>query len=292
MAVGGTSTLRFKPTSGSASVGTGVTATVASGATLELAGTVSALSSGPNRVNIANNSSSAGILVTGTNQQVGSISGSGTTQVNAGSDLTANQIIQSALVIGGTAGNNGVVTIDASDASGKPLGQPSGLALAGSLSASGPFGEGVISSTSMSSIAADSTDLAVPAAGNSVGIGNASPVPEPSTLLLVLLAVLNVVSTHFVRHHFRCQAVSSAPRRPRRSALGMLAQRLDAAFQSSVEHASVRPTAVDETSVERTDSRKLSTSAFFPRCVEPRTPTVRSWVRSDCCCRCVARQQR
>ncbi len=207
MAVGGTSTLRFKPTSGSASVGTGVTATVASGATLELAGTVSALSSGPNRVNIANNSSSAGILVTGTNQQVGSISGSGTTQVNAGSDLTANQIIQSALVIGGTAGNNGVVTIDASDASGKPLGQPSGLALAGSLSASGPFGESVNSSASLSSIAADSTDLTVPAAGDSVGTGDASQVPEPSTFLLALLAVLGVISTQFARNHFQCQTV-------------------------------------------------------------------------------------
>ena len=199
--------LRFNFVTGAATIGTGVTATVSSGATLELAGSVSALSSGANRVNITNNSTAPGVLVSGTNQQVGAIDGSGTTQVNAGSDLTANHIVQSALIIGGTAGSHGLVTIDASDASGNPLDQLSGLALAGSLTPSGPIGEGVISSTSMSSIAADSADLAVPAAGNSVGISNASPVPEPSTLLLALLAVLGAVSIQFVRYHLRCQSV-------------------------------------------------------------------------------------
>ena len=206
MAVGGTSTLRFKPTSGAASIGSGVTATVASGATMELAGSLSSLSSGGNRVSIVNNSNAPGILVSGTNQQVGNIDGSGTTQVNAGSDLTANHIIQSALVIGGTAGSPGLVTIDASDASGNPLGQPSGFELAGSLVPSGPFGD-VNSSESMSSIAADGIDLAVPAAGNSVGIGNASQVPEPSTLLLVLLAALGAATIRFAPHHFRRQTV-------------------------------------------------------------------------------------
>ena len=98
-----------------------MTATVASGATLELAGSVSSLSSGVNRVNITNSSSSPGILVSGTNQQVGNIDGAGTTQVNAGSDLTANHIVQSALVIGGTAASFGSVTIAASDADGNPL---------------------------------------------------------------------------------------------------------------------------------------------------------------------------
>jgi hypothetical protein len=47
--------------------------------------------------------------------------GSGTAQVNAGSDLTANRIIQEALVIGGTKSSPGLVTIDASDVSGNPL---------------------------------------------------------------------------------------------------------------------------------------------------------------------------
>jgi hypothetical protein len=190
--------------SGSATVGSGVTATVATGATLELAGSVSALGSAAgNSANIVNNSTTSGLIVSGTNQVVGGIDGSGTVQVNAGSDLTADHIVQSALVIGGTMSSPAMVTIDASDASGNPLGQSSGLALAGSLVRSGPFGESVISSVSLSRIAADSTDLAGPAAGDSVGIGNASQVPEPSTLGLALLAVLGVISTQFVRYHFR-----------------------------------------------------------------------------------------
>jgi hypothetical protein len=99
------------------------------------------------------------------------------------------------------------VTIDASDASGNPLGQPSGLELAGSLTPSGPFGEGVISSALFSTVAADGTAPPFLATGNSVGSGNPAPVPEPSTLLLALFAILGVVSTHFARHHVRCQKV-------------------------------------------------------------------------------------
>jgi uncharacterized protein YjbI with pentapeptide repeats len=200
-------TLKFNSVAGLPSVGTGVTANVGSTATLELAGSVSALSSGANRVTITNNSNSTGLLVSGTNQQVGNIDGPGNTQVNAGSDLTANDIIPSALVIGGTAGSRGLVTFDASDSSGNPLGQPNGFALAGSLLSSGPFGAGSISPADLSGVAADSTDLAVSATANSVGIGNASQVPEPSTLLLALLAVLGVVSTQFARHDFRWQTV-------------------------------------------------------------------------------------
>jgi fibronectin-binding autotransporter adhesin len=60
--------LRFNVVSGAAAIGTGVTATVASGATLELAGSVSALASGANRVNISNNSTSVGVLVSGIHQ--------------------------------------------------------------------------------------------------------------------------------------------------------------------------------------------------------------------------------
>jgi hypothetical protein len=114
-------TVQFDVTSGAVSVGSGVTATVASGATLDLAGSVSALSSGTMRVNITNNSTAPGVLVSGTNQQVGAISGSGSVTVNAGSDLKANCIIQSALVINGGAGNPGLVTIVASNASGNSL---------------------------------------------------------------------------------------------------------------------------------------------------------------------------
>ena len=71
----GTSTLRFGLSLAHATIGTGVTAAVNNSATLELAGTVSALSSGSNRVNIVNNSTSAvGILVSGTHQQLSATS--------------------------------------------------------------------------------------------------------------------------------------------------------------------------------------------------------------------------
>jgi hypothetical protein len=195
MAVGGTSTLRFKPTSGSASVASGVTSSVASGATLELAGTVSALSSGPNRVNITNNSSSAGVLVSGTNQQVGNIDGSGTTQVNAGSDLTANHIIQSALVIGGVMGNSAIVTIAASDSSGNPLGEsgvvPTRMSVASADGQEPVLSAGVSSSSRLlppSGGVLGGDPLPVPA--DSSPAGGVAAVPEPATILLLALGGL------------------------------------------------------------------------------------------------------
>ena len=107
-----------------------------------------------------NNSDTPGLLVSGTNQQVGNIDGLGTTQVNAGSDLTANHIIQSALVIGGTSTSPGFVTIDASDALGNPL--------------------------------ADSSLLASVA-------GAQAGVPEPSTLLMLTIGALAVGLTAYRR---------------------------------------------------------------------------------------------
>jgi autotransporter-associated beta strand protein len=208
LAVNDSSTLRFKAIGGAAAIGAGVAATVNNGATLELAGSVSALSSGSSHVNITNNSSAAaGIVVSGTHQQVGNIDGSGATQVNAGSDLTANHIIQGALTIGGTASSPALVTIDASDASGNPLDQSSGLGFAGSLVPNCPIDDGVISSANLTSGAGGGTDLAALSLGDSSGGSNPSSVPEPSTLLLALLAVLGVISTQFVRNHFRCQTV-------------------------------------------------------------------------------------
>jgi fibronectin-binding autotransporter adhesin len=194
-------TLRFALASGAATVGTGVQATVNGAATLELAGAASALSSGIHRTNVLDNSSAAaGLLVSGTNQQVGFIDGSGTTQVNADSDLTASHIIQTALVIGGTASNRGTVTIDASDAAGNPLTlvpadglgeqNSAGSNLADSLSPSGPFAADNISPTAPIGIAADGSNLVAPATGNSAPAGSSPSVPEPSTLLLTLLAAL------------------------------------------------------------------------------------------------------
>jgi hypothetical protein len=178
-----TGTMRFNVVSGAPTIGTGVTAVVSTGAMLELAGSVSALANGPNRVNITNNSSAPGILVTGTRQQVGNIDGSGTTQVNAGSDLAANHIIQSALVIGGTAKNPGLVTIDASDTSGNPL---ASLAGAASLIPGTPFGaDGIVGSSFNGDLAASSqTSLVSSIASNSTAV------PEPSSLLLLAIGSL------------------------------------------------------------------------------------------------------
>jgi hypothetical protein len=179
--------LRFV-NSAAATVESGVTAMISSGATLELAGTVSALANGPNRVNITNNSNAPGILVTGTNQQVGNIDGSGTTQVNAGSDLTAGHIIQSALAIGGTSKNLGLVTIDASDASGNPLAGV-GLAVAGSMQSSEPFSAGA-STTSILLPPSAEAFSGDPSPVGGTPTGDLSAVPEPSTLMLLFAFAL------------------------------------------------------------------------------------------------------
>ncbi|HEV2971688.1 MAG TPA: hypothetical protein VGY55_17050 [Pirellulales bacterium] len=147
-------TLRFNTTSGAATIATGVTAPITNGATLELAGSVSDLSAPTtvaSRVHVINNSSQAGtgVLVSGTNQQVGAIDGSGTTLLNVGSDLTADHIVQNSLVIGGTATSAGLVTINASDSSGTPLAATLGLSLANSLSPSTPFAAGTLSGSSL-----------------------------------------------------------------------------------------------------------------------------------------------
>lgn len=110
-------TLQFDATSGTPTVNSGVTATVASGATLQLAGTVSAL--GANLVNITNNgstSSNGGLSVTGTNQAVGVVSGTGDTIVAANANLSATQIIQNTITIG--AGATVTIVPSASAASG------------------------------------------------------------------------------------------------------------------------------------------------------------------------------
>ena len=120
-------------------IGSGVTVTVANGATLELAGSASALSAGSNRANIINNSSAAaGLIVSGGNQQVGNIDGAGVAQVAAGAELTANHIVAAALFIGGAAGNPALVAIDASNAAGQPL-SDSPASLLGDLDAGSPI---------------------------------------------------------------------------------------------------------------------------------------------------------
>jgi autotransporter-associated beta strand protein len=97
----------------------GVGASIFGSGSLELAGTASQLT---REVNVSNDSTAiAGVLVSGVNQVVGAVIGSGTLRVASGGELTAIRIQQSALVIGGTATSSAILTIAASDASGQAL---------------------------------------------------------------------------------------------------------------------------------------------------------------------------
>jgi hypothetical protein len=192
--------LKFNVTSGTVAVGTGITATVAAGATLELAGSISALAVGANRVNINNGSAASGLLISGTHQQVGNIDGAGTTQITAGSDLTANHIVQDALTIGGAVGNRGRVTIASSDSSGNALGQADVEPTR--IDADSALGPAVTTSSSGGGL--NSASLVAPSAegfsGDSIPVAGAIPtrasasVPEPSTLVLACLALIVSVS--------------------------------------------------------------------------------------------------
>jgi autotransporter-associated beta strand protein len=190
-------TLRFNVSSGAATVGAGVTATVSGGATLELAGTISALSQpSGGRVNVVNNSTAlAGLHVTGPNQQVGGVDGAGTTQVEAGASLTANHFVQTSLLIGGNATTRGLVTIAASDASGNPLASSSGLALAGSIASGGAGSALGFPSPGPSSVSASGltsgTGPGSPIAASVLNLGRrTAAVPEPSTLLIAAAGVV------------------------------------------------------------------------------------------------------
>lgn len=99
-----------------ATVGSNVSVSVAVPATLQLAGSATALSQGANLATITNNGSTAsggGLIVSGTNQTVGEISGQSSTSNNAtvysgdttvgtgtAASLTASQILQNSLTIG------------------------------------------------------------------------------------------------------------------------------------------------------------------------------------------------
>ena len=86
----------------------------ATGATVEFTGSAAMLP-GSSPVDVANDSDSSGLLVSGTAQVAGNITGTGTTQVGAGSDLTAGSIVQGALIIGGDATHAATVTIAATE---------------------------------------------------------------------------------------------------------------------------------------------------------------------------------
>ena len=182
--------LRLNVNSGTGNVGSGATANISGSAVLELAGSVSALgtSTPGNRVTIINTSSAAaGLLVSAGPQQVGGISGNGKTQINPGASLTADHIIQNALIISGTSVSHAVATINASDTAGNPLGQPSGL---DSLMAGGAFDTGVFSSSNLP--ASDGASLG----GSALSVNNfgdsAAAVPEPTPFVLILIGLVSL----------------------------------------------------------------------------------------------------
>ncbi len=196
--------LVFNITSVTPTIASGATVTVNAGAVLELAGPISALgSAGGNRARIVNDSfgaagAAAGLVVSGQQQVVGGIDGSGATQVYAGSHLTADHIIQSALIIGGTSGSGSLVTIAASDASGNPLISPSenvaGLGLTDALQSGESFGAAALDASRRlawaQSLSDDRSTLneSYSTGGNSSTV--AAAVPEPAPLLLAALGLL------------------------------------------------------------------------------------------------------
>jgi hypothetical protein len=96
--------------------------TVLEGATVELGGSRSGVGNAVAGAQILNNSA-VGVLVSGTNQRLQNILGTGNTTVLAGADLTAGSISQNSLTIGGSlrAFNNG--------SSAQPVPEPASLSL-------------------------------------------------------------------------------------------------------------------------------------------------------------------
>ncbi len=212
-------TLKFNLTSGTPSVGSGVTAMVVSGGgTLQLAGAVSALATPSYQVDVNNNSTAGagGLYVTGTNQQVGSITGTGNTVVAAGASLTATSIAQGALVIGGSVGSPGLVTIQASGI-GSTTSPATSVSSTNSVSdafisylAAGDFSLPFATSASLPSAAA--FDLSggpgsISMSGSSFG----SMVPEPSAASLATVAVVSASIAWVTARMYRRRRRSGIP---------------------------------------------------------------------------------
>ncbi len=197
-------TLNYAIPSGATSVGMNVSLAVAPGATVNVGGTVNPFSDGTHKVTIAN---SGNLAVNAGNIVTGAVTGAGTTAVAAGAHLTADSIIQSALVIGGTPSNRSTVTIDASDSLGNPLGENAaatghattdGLAadlLASSTRKSDAAGEQFASTANGSTPISELTSQLSPSDSLSGGLaafqsGDSRSVPEPSSLCLALACLI------------------------------------------------------------------------------------------------------
>ena len=169
------------------SVGSGVTATVSSGATLELAGSVAALASGSNHVKITNNSTATGggLLITGAGQQVGAINGTGNLVVNSGASLTADGIVQNSLIIGASA----TVTLAPTDANGLP----DLLASSDATNGAAPFGTGISGTTDLLGADGAQTTQSETATSANGSLGSNSAVPEPSGFCLAIAAGISCI---------------------------------------------------------------------------------------------------
>lgn len=215
--------LRLNMTTAAGSIGSGVTANISNSAVLELAGSASALgtSTPGNRVTITNTSSAAaGLLVSAGNQQVGGINGNGKTQINAGTSLTADHIIQSALTIGGMSGSRGRVVIEASDSSGSPLAGAVAPSLGELVPNSLDFANATLTSGAPNVDSTTGAGLFSPTIGSASPDANSSPVPEPATWISMLLALFALLLAAFYSgglstSHPRCfSAAKSAKRLP------------------------------------------------------------------------------
>ena len=87
-------------------IGPAATLSIDAGATVELAGALSGTGAGGNYVDITNNSTAGGLLVSTANQAVGAIAGSGATSIAAGASLTADSLAQTSLDIAATGSLN------------------------------------------------------------------------------------------------------------------------------------------------------------------------------------------
>ncbi len=192
-------TLRVEADMGTVAVGIGVVAHISGDGTLELAGALSALGTPTpgQRARIENDSTAAaGLLITGGDQQVGGIDGTGNVELAPPSgenvSLTADHITAGALVIGGDATSSATLIIAASDPSGNPT-ATGGFALAGSLAPSAVLAAAASSSSSL--LVAEDASSAYGAGSDGTTLvaaraaGGSMPMPEPSTLFIALLGL-------------------------------------------------------------------------------------------------------
>ncbi len=206
LTVGDNGTLRLNVTAGMPSVGAGATVTVANTASLELAGSTSALVDATTTVQRASinniSTATAGVhVLNGAVQQVGGIDGSGNVVLDdstgPATSLTADHINQTSLVIG----TGSIFTLAPSDADGNPMASAmatlspgpaspdsaaigsGGLILAGSLAPASSF---LASNNSLLGVGGAASSTPAVSLGGVVG-ASLSAVPEPSTIALLLL---------------------------------------------------------------------------------------------------------